>query len=274
MKLNNDIQTNGSTSALLLQSECCTLPFVQLWNEDCRNTLERIETGSIDLLLQDTPFGVTQNDWDKKPDFSIMWQQWKRVVKFDGAMIFFGTQPFASELIQSNLKHFKYEVVWEKDRATGHLNSKKQPLKAHENYYIFYRKQPTYNPQMWIGEKPSNKSSNKRVQSKSTNYGNFNNYQRGGNLERFPRSVVKYNVVNSLHGYIHPTQKPLELIENIIKTYSNKGDTVFDGYSGSGTTAAACIKEKRHFIGSELNKEYYDLSVKRLTEMSMQAELF
>jgi site-specific DNA-methyltransferase (adenine-specific) len=252
---------------------CCTLPFVQLWNEDCIKTLERIETGSVDLLLQDTPFGCTQNEWDIKPNFTIMWQHWERVIKDNGAMIFFGTQPFASELILSRSAFFRYDLIWQKSHATGFLNAQKMPLRIHEHILVFYKMQPTYKPQIF--DKP--KQNIRPITTKprlSDNYGKF----KEGNTrtisidKSYPDSVLYFHNESKTETN-HPTQKPLDLIRYLINTYSNENDVVFDGYSGSGTTAAACIKERRNFIGSELNKEYFDLSVKRLTEISMKPEL-
>ena len=254
---------------LLQQAPCCTLPFVQLWNEDCVNTMERIETGSIDLLLQDTPFGVTQNDWDIKPNFAVMWQHWERIIKDNGAMIFFGTQPFVCDLISSRSGFFRYDLIWYKALGTGHLNANKMPMRNHEHILVFYKMLPTYNPQMKAG-KMRMKGSVKG--NTTTNYGNFNG-NTSVNDQYHPQSVIDFTNGDRTKENDHPTQKPLDLMRYLIKTYSNEGDTVFDGYSGSGTTAAACIKEKRHFIGSELNKEDSDLSVTRLIEISIQTQL-
>lgn len=254
------------------QTQCYKQPGVSLYAEDCLETLRRLPDGSVDLLLQDTPFGCTQNEWDIKPNFEIMWQEWERVTKENAAMIFFGTQPFASELILSNKKLFRYDLIWEKDRATGFLNAAKMPLRCHEYILVFYKKLPTYNPQITFGHKPANAS--KKNCGSSPNYGDYTKVETGGNTDRQPRSVIFENVINALHEPIHPTQKPVDLMRYLVKTYSNENDTVFDGYSGSGTTAAACLKEKRNFIGSEMNQEYFDRSVKRLEEIIMQPELF
>ena len=268
--MNKEQNVDLLPDATLRQTQCYTLPCLSLYNEDCLKTLQRIETGSIDLLLQDTPFGCTQNEWDVKPNFEIMWQEWERVTKENAAMIFFGTQPFASELILSRSGYFRYDLIWYKALGTGHLNANKMPMRNHEHILVFYKKLPTYNPQMKIG-KMRMKGSTKG--NTTTNYGSFNG-KTSVNDTYHPQSVIDFSNGDRTSENDHPTQKPLDLIRYLIQTYSNENETVFDGYSGSGTTAAACIKEKRNFIGSELNKEYFDLSVKRLSELSMQPELF
>ncbi len=249
------------------QTPCYKQPGVQLYAEDCLETLRRMSTGSIDLFLQDTPFGCTQNEWDIKPNFEIMWQEWERVTKENAAMIFFGTQPFASELIVSNQRLFKYDLIWDKSQATGFLNANKMPLRNHETILIFYKKPPTYNPLKTKGKKQL-----KSTGGKTSNYSKFD-YKPHYSEDYFPKSIItEYPQIREENG--HPTQKPLNLIRYLIKTYTNENETVFDGYSGSGTTAAACLKENRQFIGSELSKEYFEMSVKRLDEIIRQPELF
>ena len=279
--MNNVNSTNGkaTTETPIVGMQCYQQPFVSLYNEDCRETMKRIPDGSIDLLLQDTPFGCTQNEWDIKPIFAEMWPEWERITKDNGAMIFFGTQPFASELILSRSAFFKYDLIWEKSIATGFLNANKQPLRAHESILVFYRKQCTYNPiKINLGTPSFKKTWRAGSESKhGGNYGKFNNTNTGSkDGSRFPRSVFYIKADNesfnsSKQGLtIHPTQKPLDLIRYLILTYTNKGETVFDGYSGSGTTAAACLNEGREFIGSELNEEYFKKSVKRLEAIHPQ----
>lgn len=243
----------------------------KIYFEDCLETMKRIPDGSIDLLLQDTPFGVTQNEWDIRPDFKTMWPEWNRTTKQNGAMLFFATQPFASELILGNIKNFRYDLVWYKPLASGFLNAQRMPLRNHEIILVFYRKLPTYNPQMGVGIRKKGKNSNTR---KNNNYNEINPnnpfYNYDDNGTRHPQSVIEYSNGDRTHESDHPTQKPVNLIRYLIKTYSNEGDTVFDGYMGSGTTAIACIEEKRNFIGSENNKEYFDLSEKRIKTYLMQ----
>lgn len=248
---------------------------LELQNIDFELLLHKIPDGSIDLLLQDTPFGVTQNEWDVKPNLPVMWSHWERVTKENGAMIFFATQPFASELILSNQKNFRYDLIWYKALGTGFLNANKMPMRNHEHILVFYRKLPTYNPQMGVGIR---KKGNRKHDRNGTNYGRFategtsNYFDDEG--KRFPQSVIDFSNGDRTSENDHPTQKPLDLIRYLISTYSNENDTVFDGYSGSGTTAVACINERRNFIGSEMNKEYYEKSMKRIKEARMQTCLF
>lgn len=252
----------------LQQTQCCTLPFVQLWNEDCLETLKRIETGTIDLMLTDIPYGTTKNEWDNLPNIAAMWLEWERIVKPNGAFIFTAQQPIAADLIMSRRAFFRYEWIWEKTQGTGHLNANKMPLKIHENILVFYRQLPTYNPQIIKSLKRVVKRNG--LKSKTTNYGDFTEISKSEYDGYMPTDIIKFDRDEE---QLHPTQKPVDLFRYLIKTYSNENETVFDGYSGSGTTAYACIKENRKFIGSELSKEYFDLSVKRLTEISMQPEL-
>lgn len=263
------------TSAPILANPCYVLPFLSLHNEDCLETMGRIETGSVDLLLQDTPFGCTQNEWDIKPNFAVMWQEWERIIKDNGAMIFFGTQPFASELILSRSALFRYDMIWYKALGSGFLNAKKMPLRNHESILVFYKKLPIYNPQMGTGIRKKGRATNDRT---NTNYGKFGTDKEFHYFDdegkRYPQSVLDFTNGDRTSESDHPTQKPLDLMRYLVRTYSNENDLVFDGYSGSGTTAHACIKEGRKFIGSELNKEYYEKSVKRLHNAISQPEMF
>ena len=245
-----------------------------VFNEDCYETLCRLQQGSVDLLLQDTPFGVTQNEWDIKPNLPKMWEQWERVIKENGAMIFFATQPFASELILSNTKLFRYDLIWYKALGTGHLNANKMPMRNHEYILLFYKKLPTYNPQMGVGLR---KKGVRKADRNGTNYGKFavnkdDYFDDEG--KRFPQSIIDFSNGDRTHENDHPTQKPLDLIRYLIQTYSNENDIVFDGYMGSGTTAIACITEKRRFIGSELNAEYFEATTKRIKELQSKPLLF
>lgn len=257
------------------QTPCYVQPGCQLYNQDCLETMQEIETGSIDLLLQDTPFGCTQNEWDIKPNFPVMWQEWERIIKDNGAMIFFGTQPFASELILSRSGFFRYDLIWYKPLGSGFLNAQRMPLRNHEHILVFYKQLPTYNPQMGTGIRKKGRNINAR---KNNNYNEINPnkpyhyYDDEGT--RHPQSVIEFTNGDRTNESDHPTQKPLDLMRYLVRTYSNENDLVFDGYSGSGTTAAACIKEKRRFIGSELSKEYFDKSVERLELLRSQPELF
>lgn len=242
----------------------------KIYNEDCKETMKRIPDRSIDLLLQDTPFGCTQNKWDVAPNFTEMWPEWERVTKENGAMIFFGTQPFVSNLITSRSGLFKYDLIWYKALGTGFLNANRMPMRNHEHILVFYRMLPTYNPQKYVGKMRDKGNKGCRT---TTNYGKFKPTV-SRNDEYFPQSVLDFTNGDRIKENDHPTQKPLDLIRYLILTYSNKDDTVFDGYLGSGTTAIACIEEQRNFIGSELIKEYYDKAVERIKIAQMQTKLF
>ena len=233
---------------------------------DCMDVLKTLKTGSIDLLLQDTPFGCTQNEWDVIPDFSQMWPEWERVTKESGAMIFFGTQPFVTDLISSNRKNFRYDLIWYKALGTGFLNANKMPMRNHEHILVFYRKLPTYNPIMSVGKM---RDKGNKGQSITSNYGTFKP-NSSKNDTYHPQSVIDITNGDRTKENDHPTQKAIDIIRYLILTYSNKGDVVFDGYSGSGTTPAACMVEERKFIGAEMNEKYFKKAIIRLKKQEQQ----
>lgn len=246
----------------------------KIYNEDCIETMRRIPDGTIDLMLTDIPYGVTINEWDKLPELSEMWIEWERILKPDAVWIFTAIQPLTSKLVLSRLDLFKHEIIWEKSNASGFLNVERQPLRAHENILVFGKGKITYNPQKYKGHKISNKTSlNKSGYGNNYSTTKFEAKQSGGKDERFPRSVISINTVNS-NCIIHPTQKPIELFQWLIKTYSNENDIVFDGYMGSGTTAHACLMEKRNYIGSELDAEYFESATKRIKQGNATPQLF
>jgi len=247
----------------------------EVYCEDCYDVLKRLDDGSVDLFLQDTPFGVTQNKWDVKPDLKKMWEEWLRVGKENCPFIFFATQPFASELILSNENMFRYDLIWYKALGTGFLNANRMPMRNHEHILVFYSKLPTYNPQMGVGLR---KKGNRKHDRNGTNYGRFategtsNYFDDEG--KRFPQSVIDFSNGDRTTENDHPTQKPLDLIRYLILTYSNAGDMVFDGYMGSGTTRIASYQEGRNCIGAETEKEYFDLQEKRFELFKSQGKLF
>jgi len=248
---------------------------INFYEKDCEKVLVEIPTGSIDLILQDPPYGVTQNDWDTTLNLSNMWTHWERVIKDDGAIIIFAQQPFSSELILSNPKLFRYDLVWYKPLGTGHLNAKRMPMRNHEYILVFYKKLPVYNPQMGIGKRKKGKRKNNR---NGTNYGKFSINDLVEKFDdkgtRYPQSVIEFTNGDRTKENDHPTQKPLSLIRYLVRTYSNLGDTIFDGYVGSGTTAIACIKEKRNFIGSEINSDYFKKAMNRIELEQSKLVLF
>lgn len=244
----------------------------KIYNENCLVTLGRMKTGSIDLLLQDTPYGTTACDWDVMPDFPVMWEQWERIMKPNATLIFFGSQPFTTHLIHSKLDMFRYELIWEKTRPTGFFTAKKMPMKIHENILVFYKNQPTYNPEK-IKAKEHLIDRRKTFTASNSEYlGGIKKNRTVDDGYRYPNSIIKENSISE-EGQ-HPTQKPLDIIRKLVRMYSNIDDIIFDGYSGSGTTAAACIKEKRRFICSENHYPFYEKSIERIELLLSQPELF
>lgn len=241
-------------------------PRIEILQGRCEDLIKLIPDASIDLLLQDTPFGVTKNSWDIKPDLKLMWREWERIAKPAAAFIFFATQPFASELIMSNLDMFRYDIIWKKTgKPTGFLNAKRMPLRAHEHILVFYKKLPTFNPQKTIGKPfhPRGKGAGKN--NVNNNYGEFDQTsQPVPSNEKFPISVIEFS---QPHPPLHPTQKPLDMIRYLIRAYSNEGDNIFDGYSGSGTSFIASFLEKRNCIVYEMKQEYIDISIDRLKKI-------
>lgn len=229
---------------------------MQLFNSDMFDIFPSLEDNSIDLLLTDFPYGTLnkRNVWDTIIDYDLFWKEAYRVCKENAAIISTAAQPFTSVLISSNFKHFKYTMVWEKSKATGYLNAKKQPMRAHEDIVVFYRKQPTYNPQMTEGS-PYDKGIAVRdteaygVQTKAVLVKNDTGL-------RYPRSVLYFKTAES-EGKYHPTQKPVDLFRWLVRTYSNEGDTILDPCMGSGSTGVACLLENREFVGIERDKEYF-----------------
>ena len=252
---------------------------------DCLELMQQIPDKSVDMVLCDPPYGTTQLEWDKCLPMDQVWEQLQRIVKDNGAILLFSFQPFTTDLINSNRKMFKYEIIWEKTQKTGFFNAKKAPLRAHENICVFYRKQPTYNPQMQTLSKeyiadhlvPIGRT-RRNSDFKKTNGGAFGKvsikaaeaWSYTDNGIRYPADVIKFSNWNgSLFGneakkVKHPTQKPLELLEYLIRTYTNEGDTVLDYTMGSGSTGIACVNTGRNFIGIELNSDFFELAKDRM----------
>lgn len=236
---------------------------MQLYQGDCLEIMEKIPDNCIDLVCADPPFGTTMNKWDSVIPYEELWVGLKRVVKDNGAILLFGQGLFSAELACSNKEWFRYRLVWEKTKAGGFLNARRMPLQAHEDISVFYKKLPTYNPQMSEGKPYIKKAV---TNGDGGNYGKFNRVGTTQKNEgtRFPRSVIRFS--NDNHKSIHPTQKPVELLEYLIKTYSNEGDTVLDFCMGSGTSGIASVNTHRNFIGIELDKDYYEIAKSRIYE--------
>ena len=239
----------------------------KIYNEDCLEGMKRIPDGSVDAIICDLPYGTTRNAWDSVIPLDKLWDQYKRIAKTNAGICLFAQTPFDKVLGCSNLEWLKYEWIWVKENGTGFLNAKKMPLKNHENIIVFYRELPTYNPQMRQGFEPYKC----KTGDKGTNYGDYEKVVTISNGERYPLSVLNYDRDSDS---FHPTQKPVDLLRYLIRTYSNEGDTILDNCMGSGTTAVACIREKRHFIGFELDKGYFDKACKRIDAERRQLTLF
>ena len=243
---------------------------------DCLEKMKEIPTKSINLIVADLPYGVTHNKEDKEIDLKSLWKQYCRIKTEKGMIILTSQQPFTNKLMNSNLKMFKYELIWNKGLVTGFLNAKRMPLRQHENILVFYDKLGTYNPQYTIGKPLHSKGINyKNKEIKNQNYGKFSqtNDERKGSRKKYPTSIIN---INKKHPSIqkHPTEKPEELARYLIETYSNKGDFVLDNCFGTGWTAIASIKLQRKFIGIEINKEYFEIAKKRIGEWENQSRLF
>ena len=240
----------------------------QLINGDCLEEMKNISDKSIDMILCDLPYGTTKNKWDCIIPFDKLWEQYNRVIKDNGAIVLFGNGIFTAELIISNKKMWRYNLVWDKVLPSGFLNAKKMPMRNHEDVCVFYKKLPTYNPQMWIGEECHSRGNvigkSQKDFSRNTNYGDFSAVETEGNL-KYPKSILTFSKPHPSIS-IHPTQKPVELLEWLIKTYTNEGETVLDNCMGSGSTGVACVNTNRKFIGIELDKDYFIIAKDRINK--------
>jgi site-specific DNA-methyltransferase (adenine-specific) len=239
---------------------------MKLLHGDCLELMTTIPDGSVDMILCDLPYGTTQNKWDSVIPFEKLWSQYKRVIKKNGAIVLTAQTPFDKVLGVSNLAWLKYEWIWKKRSGTGHLNSKKMPMKNHENILVFYKDAPTYNPQMTKG-----KPYDVVYSTHSQNYGKQKDNIRTINIgERYPLSIQEFNYDKDK---IHPTQKPVALFEYLIKTYTNEGETVLDNCMGSGTTGVACLNTGREFIGIEKDDKYFTLASERIEQHTPQLKI-
>lgn len=234
---------------------------------DCLEVMKYIPDKSIDMILADLPFGTTNCSWDTVIDLKLLWEQYERIIKDNGAILLFAQTPFDKILGCSNLKLLRYEWIWEKTQATGHLNSKKMPMKAHENILVFYKKLPIYNPQKTFGHTPTN-SYTKSVKNGTADgeiYGTTKAVSGGGSTDRYPRSIQTFSS-DKQKVKLHPTQKPVALLEYLIKTYTHEGMTVLDNCAGSFSTLKACQNTNRIGIGIELDENYFNIGIERLSK--------
>lgn len=231
---------------------------------DCLELMKELPDKSVDMILCDLPYGQTaRNKWDVVIPFDSLWQAYERVIKDNGAIVLFANGMFTAELMFSNKKLWKYNLIWEKTQPTGFLNAKRMPLRNHEDICVFYKKLPTYNPQMTSGHtRKVSKAEHKTKCKSTTDYGEHNVVDYDS-TERYPKSIWKFAKDTQKQAF-HPTQKPVALLEYLIKTYTNENDVVLDNCMGSGSTCVAAINTGRQYVGYELDKEYFAIADKRI----------
>ena len=235
-----------------------------LYKGDCLELMKDIDDKSIDMILCDLPYEITNCKWDIIIPFKPLWKQYKRIIKPNGAIVLTASQPFTSLLVNSNIDMFKYSLVWEKTTATGHLNAKRMPMRAHEDVLVFYNNPPTYNPQKTTGHKRKVAVAD-RAKKLSDVYGSQVGVTKYDSTERYPRSVIK-TTTDKQKSKLHPTQKPVCLFEYFIKTYTNENEIVLDNCAGSGTTGISSINTNRKYILMEDKQKYCDIIIERIKQ--------
>lgn len=233
----------------------------RIYNEDCLEGMKRIPSKSINMILCDLPYGQTSHDWDVLIPFDALWKQYNRIIKDNGVIALTAKGKFMIELINSNLKDYRYEWIWDKNKGANFAHAKRMPLNVHEFVVIFYKKQPTYNPQMTQGKPYKQKRLRESVKGIADNMGRHTTVSDG---MRYPKTIIRTEGIAQRHIAV-PTQKPVSLMEYLIKTYTNEGDTVLDNCMGSGTTIIACINTDRNYIGFELDKEHFKIADERIS---------
>lgn len=239
-------------------------PSFELHCGDCLELLKNIPAGSVDMILCDLPYGISRNKWDTIIPFDALWNAYERVIKENGAIVLFGSGRFTAELIVSNSKLWRYNLVWEKTTPTGFLNAKKMPLRCHEDVLVFYKALPTYNPCMTQGERKVSTAKHKRNSKHGDSYGDYDAVSYDSD-KRYPRSVLHFST-DKQKSALHPTQKPVALLEYLVKTYTNPGEMVLDSCMGSGSTGVACVNTERRFIGIEIDKQYFGIAKERIED--------
>ena len=238
-----------------------------LFHGDCLEVMKDIPDGSVDMILCDLPYGVTKHEWDELIPFEDLWLQYNRIIKDSGAIILFGVEPFSSFLRISNVAMYKYDWIWNKSKPLGFINAKRMPLKDIEAISVFYKKPPTYNPQGLIPYGKEVDSSNKRDVT-AINGGKLKEGKYVRQFTNYPRQILKFDVEQGLH----PTQKPVTLLEYLIKTYTNENEIVLDNCMGSGSTGVACMNTNRKFIGIELDEHYFGIAKERVEDSLLLKE--
>tara|TARA_R110002072_G_scaffold97926_1_gene215419 strand:- start:44 stop:781 length:738 start_codon:yes stop_codon:yes gene_type:complete len=243
---------------------------IDLIKGDCLEVMKQIESGSVDAIITDPPYGTTSCKWDSVIDFDLMWEQLNRIIKPNGAILLFSAQPFTSALIMSNINNYKYNWVWDKKSATGGQFARKQPMRRTEDICLFYGKQCVYNPQLEDKEKKYIRYIKKDYENNSKHISNTNSFSTNKNTRTIPVDK-KYpsNLISISSGShktkVHPTQKPLDLMEYLIKTYTNENETVLDFTMGSGSTGVAAKNTNRNFIGIEMDENYFNIAKERIS---------
>lgn len=239
---------------------------IKLYQGDCLELMRELPDDSVDMVLCDLPYGTTQNKWDSVIPFNSLWAQYNRIAKSATAFVLFGAEPFSSVLRTSNLENYKYDWIWQKDKATGHLNAKKMPMRLTERISVFYRQQCVYNPQI-ADKDPANIRPATKQRKNTGSYGDMSKPSvRGIPVDKsYPNDILKFRGCFGDKGKSnHPTEKPVDLMEYLIKTYTSEGDTVLDNTMGSGTTGVACANLGRNFIGIEKDPEYFAIAEQRI----------
>lgn len=242
-----------------IKRKCCICPF-ELLEGNCLELMESVQNNSVDLILSDLPYGTTACKWDNIIPFQPLWEHYNRIIKNNGAMVLFSAQPFTTALIQSNRKQFRYCWYWKKNNTTGFSYARYQPMRCIEDICVFYKKMPTYNPQGLVKlQKP------RKVKARKISDGVYDKKTLSNAyvsvFTNYPKHLLEYK---KDENNVHPTQKPVALLEYLIKTYTNEGETVLDNCMGSGSTGVACMNTNRRFIGIEKENEYFEIATQRI----------
>lgn len=238
---------------------------INLLEGDCLELMKNIESNSIDLILCDLPYGFTACDWDININIECLWDSYYRLLNKNGSILLFSSQPFTTKLIESNHKDFKYCWYWIKNQGTNFFHAKRMPIRKVEEICVFHK--GIYNPQISDGNKPTNAAKGKS--DGNIYYGKNERNSDGGKTTRYPTNILEFKCVDN-YSRLHPTQKPVELLEYLIKTYTNEGDLVLDNCMGSGSTGVACLNTNRNFIGIEKDENYFNIAKNRINEIQIK----